>query len=227
MKLSFYSRFSKFNILMALCTFGISAFSVPVSASPDEVCTKTSSGEVVCGKPIQNPGSSSKKPDSDETIQTEVSHSHIWELKSCIRKQKNISCNFFISSSEDSSLARNLDNTTMVDPEGTEYHPNQFKIGKSIAEQNNGVPISIVKNIKYKTTIVFEEVPTSTPYISLLGIVYNGGNDRLKFRNIPIINPDGSFAPVPDSPKPHALQPSSNNPNSTPKICLPIVGCLH
>lgn len=211
---------------MTLCTFGVSVFSIPALASPDEVCMKTSSGQVVCGKPVQSPNSSSQQPDSDKTIQTETLYSFIAELKFCARKMKIVSCTFSLSSNVDQAYGSNMLNSRMVDSEGNEYRPSRLQIGKNIAGSNGSINMNLVKDIKYKAIIDIAEVPTSTPYISLLEIhvAYNG---VFKFRNIPIINPDGSFAPVPDTPKPRVSQPSSNN-NSIPKpkVCLPIVGCL-
>lgn len=215
---------------MTICTFGVSVFSIPALASPDEVCMKTSSGQVVCGKPVESPNSSSKKPDSDETIQTETADPFILELKFCARKMKIVSCTFSLSSTVDQTLSFTAKYSKMVDPEGTEYRLNKLQIGKNIAGSNGSTRINLVKDIKYKGIVDIGEVPTSTPYISLLDIVadYTINGTNFNFRNIPIINPDGSFAPVPDTPKPRVSQPSSNNnPVSIPQVCLPIVGCLH
>ncbi|MEH2260550.1 hypothetical protein [Nostoc sp.] len=216
---------------MTLCTFGVSVFSIPALASPDDVCMKTSSGQVVCGKPVQSPNSSSQKPDSDETIQTETVGSLIVELKFCARKMKTVSCTFSLSSTVDvEGVGFSTKNSRMVDPEGTEYRPSKLQIGKNIAGSNGFTRVNMVKDIKYKGIVDIAEVPTSTPYISLLEIVldYTINGAHFNFRNVPIINPDGSSAPVPDTPKPRVSQPSSNNnPVSIPKVCLPIVGCLH
>ncbi|OKH19143.1 hypothetical protein FACHB389_33550 [Nostoc calcicola FACHB-389] len=208
---------------MAL-SFGVSVFSTPVSASTEEVCVRASSGDVVCGTPVAKPSSSSKKPDTDETTQTEVSGSLTLELKSCARKQNTVSCTLSISSSQDKGLGFWLRYTKMVDREGTEYHPNKFQVGKSIAGENGRIQMDLVKNIKYKTIIVFEEVPISTPQLSLLEISLES-DGGVKFRNIPIINPDGSFTLIPDD-NPPVRPPSSNNSGSKPKVCLPVVGCL-
>ncbi|MHC5725393.1 MAG: hypothetical protein ACYTXY_14900 [Nostoc sp.] len=204
-----------------------------MSASPDEVCTKTSSGEVVCGKPVQNTGSSSKKSDSDETIQTEVDRFVTWELKSCARKQRIISCIFTITPNAESRYDIRWyagEGTQIVDAEGNEYSPNKVQIGKNFSGLSNRIiTIQTVIGAHYKVIIDFVEVPASVPYITLLQVVGSDGvsGAKIAFRNVPIINPDGSFTPVPDTPKPRVSQPSSNNPNSTPKICLPILGCLH
>ncbi|MBD2612221.1 MAG: hypothetical protein RMY62_018700 [Nostoc sp. ZfuVER08] len=229
MKSFFSSQSSKFSLMMTFCTFGVSIFNIPALASPDEVCIKTSSGQVVCGKPVQSPNSSSQKPDSDETIQTGVYDNYILDLKSCRRKQRGLNCTLFLSSNEDRIFDLYTNNNRIVDNEGTEYRPNTIQVGKNMAGKGGVIKMNFVKNIKYKAVIIFDDIPTSTPYISLLEIVpgYFIRGEPPKFRNIPIINLDGSFAPVPDTPKPRVSQPSSNNnPIPKPKVCLPVVGCL-
>ncbi|WP_334944464.1 hypothetical protein [Nostoc sp.] len=204
-----------------------------MSASPDEVCTKTSSGEVVCGKPVQNPGSSSKKPDSDETIQTEVDRFVTWELKSCARKQRIVSCIFTITPNAESRYDIRWyagEGTKIVDAEGNEYSPNKVQIGKNFSGLSNRIiTIQTVIGAHYQVIIDFVEVPASVPYITLLQVVGSDGGSaaNIPFRNVPIINPDGSSAPVPDLPKTPVKQQSSNHNSPPPQICLPIVGCLH
>jgi hypothetical protein len=48
----FSSRVSKFNALMTLCVLGVNTFSFPAVAAPQEVCVRTSAGDIACGTPV-------------------------------------------------------------------------------------------------------------------------------------------------------------------------------
>ncbi|WP_146138406.1 hypothetical protein [Chamaesiphon polymorphus] len=55
MKSFFSSRISKVNALMTLCALGVTTFSSPTMAAPQEACVKTSTGEIVCGQLVSKP----------------------------------------------------------------------------------------------------------------------------------------------------------------------------
>jgi hypothetical protein len=57
MKLLFFSQLSKFNVLMTFCALGITGFTGTVAAVPQEVCVKTSVGNIVCGTLVPKPQS--------------------------------------------------------------------------------------------------------------------------------------------------------------------------
>ncbi len=152
-----------------------------------------------------------------------------WELKSCARKQNSIvSCILSLTRSSDGGygISTNKD-TKIVDAEGNEYYPSKVQVGKRIAGPGSPLTFDMAQNANYPTTIDFTGVPTSVSQITLLQI-WNGGFYGVKFRNVPIINLDGSFTVIPSSERaPVNRQPANTN-NSTPrrKVCLPIVGCL-
>lgn len=156
-----------------------------------------------------------------------------WELKSCAKKQNNVvSCIVSISTSQDGLYGIFVQNSTkLVDVEGNEYYPIKAQLLKRVAGAGSLLDFNMAKDSQYKVTIDFGDVPTSVLYGTLLQIAANhtisGG---AKFRNVPIINPDGSIPAVPRSNRlPNNNQPANtNNPVSIPKprVCLPIVGCL-
>ena len=157
-----------------------------------------------------------------------------WELKSCARKQNNIvSCIVSVSRSEDGGYGIFVQNSTkLVDPEGNEYYPVKAQILKRVAGAGSLLSFDMAKGSQYKVTIDFSEVPTSVPYATLLQIAANGTiTGGAKFRNLPLINFDGSISEVPLSVRSRPTQDQStpatnNNPIITiPRICLPLIGC--
>ena len=119
----------------------------------------------------------------------------------------------------------------IVDDGGNDYYASLLQSGTRRAAANgsnyNKLNFDIAKNALYKTTIDFKEVPASVSQITLLQIGNSAGG-LVKFRNVPIINPDGSFTVIPNSDRsPVNRQPANtNNPTPRRKVCLPVVGCL-
>jgi hypothetical protein len=159
-------------------------FNCSVSASPDRVCVETSSGEVVCGKPVQKRNPSLNQSD-DETIQTQTWQRSIWELKSCARKGENITCIISMSNPFDTHWDLPVNATQLVDQEGNGYRAVRYQVGKTVAGENGVIGWDIVQNLKYRVVIDFRSIPTSVRSISLLQVVGTGG-DSIKYRNIPV-----------------------------------------
>jgi hypothetical protein len=181
MKSLFSSRISKFNVLMTLCSLSAATVSIPAMAAAKEVCVETSTGEVVCGKPVQlNPSQN-----NDETIQIQSWFSSTWELKSCLRKNQVITCTISMSVPSDGHWDLPVNRTRITDQEGNQYRAVRYQVGKGIAGENGVIGWNIVQNIKYRIIITFTNVPTSVRSISLLEIVGTGG-DSIKYRNIPV-----------------------------------------
>jgi len=154
-----------------------------------------------------------------------------WELKSCAKKQNTIvSCIVSISTSQDGPYDISVQNSTkLVDVEGNEYYPIKAQILKRVAGAGSILEFNMAKDSQYKVTIDFGDVPTSVPYATLLQIlVHHSNRGGVKFRNVPIINLDGSIPAVPRSERPpvNSQPANTNNPNSRRKVCLPVVGCL-
>ena len=153
-----------------------------------------------------------------------------WELKSCASKPNNVvSCNFSLISSEDGKMyLNNYNDTKIVDPEGNEYKESKIQVGKRTTGEGGSIVFDIVKSANYAINIDFGEVPTSVSQITLLQIGQLGA-PLVKFRNVPIINPDGSFTVIPNPPNRNRSPVESqtpNNPNQRRRVCLPIVGCF-
>jgi len=161
--------------------------------------------------------------------QVETQGSVTWELKSCARKPNTVvSCTLSLSSSQDVGYVVVLNNNTrIVDAGGNEYYASKVQIGKRIAGSSSNLNFDMAKNAIYPTTIDFTGIPTSVSQITLLQIV-TVSYVQVKFRNVPIINPDGSFTVIPMSERsPVNNQPvNTNNPTPRRKTCLPFVGCL-
>jgi hypothetical protein len=115
----------------------------------------------------------------------------------------------------------------IVDPGGNEYSASKTQVGNRIAGSGIQLTFQMAKNANYATTIDYAEVPVSVSQITLLEI--DTGSSQVKFRNVPIINPDGSFTVIPNLPNsdnsPGEPQ-SPNNSNNRGRLCLPIIGCV-
>ncbi len=236
MKSLFSSRISKLNILMAFGIFCIPLSSIPVSASPQEVCTKTSSGQVVCGTPVQKPTDGSTSNSKDYPTQVATNQGVVFELKSCARQIHNtISCIFQLSTGTDMHLRIYVNNETkLVDNEGYEYPPSSVIALKKIASFNSTSETNLVKDVPYKVTINFGNIPDSVKYSTLLQIRVASntliGDWSPQFRGVPFINLDGSISEVPLAARhrntSENTSPSSGSSTNGRKICLPIVGCI-
>ncbi len=164
--------------------------------------------------------------------QIQTDSSVTWELKSCAKKTNNVvSCNFSMSSSQDLQYTLGVLGVTglnkIVDPDGNEYSASKTQVGKRIAGSGIQLTFQMAKNANYATTIDYAEVPVSVSQIILLEI--GTGPRSVKFRNVPIINPDGSFTVIPNLPNSDNSpgQPQSpNNSNNRGRLCLPIIGCV-
>ncbi len=161
--------------------------------------------------------------------QVETQGSVTWELKSCARKPNTVvSCTLSLSSSQDLGYVVVLNNNTrIVDAGGNEYYASKVQVGKRIAGSSSQLNFDMAKNAIYPTTIDFTGIPTSVSQITLLQII-TISYIQVKFRNVPIINADGSFTVIPSSERlPNNNQPANtNNPTPRRRVCLPIVGCL-
>jgi hypothetical protein len=190
MKSFFSARVSKLNMLMAVWALGVTTFSLPVAAAPQEVCVRTESGDVVCGKPVPKPTKTPIRtiPDSDETIQTTVSTGVTWDLKSCVRNQSTVSCTFSLSPSGDGNYGIDMDSETkLVDGAGNEYSGSKIQIGKRATGAGGRLDLNMAKGSRYKTIIDFNDVPNSISKVTLLQIsIRYWGGTTVKFRNVPV-----------------------------------------
>jgi hypothetical protein len=189
MKAVFSSYLSKFNLPIAGFTLGISILSLPVSAAPKEACVKTESGDVVCGQLVPKPASNTPtRVDNDETMQTQTRGRVTWDLKSCVRKQKNVRCTFsLIPTTQDAGgyaiyLTRTI--TKLVDSAGNEYFANRIQIASKTAGANGDVQLDLTKGARYNTTIDFTGVPPSISQVISMKI--HTGDGILDFREVPI-----------------------------------------
>ncbi len=161
-----------------------------------------------------------------------------WELKSCAKKRNHIvSCIFSFSSGENLDYnVSSKDETKLVDNEGNEYHVSKIATPKKVIGYNNYLSFNVYKDVQYKVTIDFTDVPDSASYAIAL---YIGTHTRALnqsppvFQNTPFINLDGSISEVPISAR-HNKKPNqqdshqneNTNPSlNIPKICLPLIGC--
>lgn len=150
------------------------ATSIPSSAPTSTPTTKSTV------TPSPSPSASILPP------QTWTVSNVTWELQSCIRKLKNVSCTFSITTSEDKDYTISLERRTkIVDGGGNEYFANKIQIGNRIADANGYLTLDLVKKSVYKTTIDFTQVPASVSQLTLLQIEVSYGA-ILKFRDVSI-----------------------------------------
>jgi len=184
---------------MTLGTLGITAFSLPAIAEPQEVCVRTPTSSIVCGTPYppQSQAPESNQVDSNVTIDTQESGAVTWAFKGCARKQKKVNCTFSLTSKKDAQYSIDVDGTRMVDPQGVSYFANSVKfgayhLGRSASGYGNQVRNNMAKGAKYETIIEFVDVPASVSQIILLESdpshngYYGGQFPTVKFRDIPI-----------------------------------------
>ncbi len=184
MKSFFFSRVSKFNAFMTLCTLGLTTVSLPVMAAPQEACVKTSAGDVVCGTPVPKPPKSNQ-PGNDETIDTQVHGEGITlELKSCVKGARNtVSCTLVLRSPQDQNFTLYTARySKLVDSAGNEYNSDKVKVGNRTGES---LTLPMAKGATYRAIFNFVDVPASLSQAVLLQIGGNYGH-LMKFRNVPI-----------------------------------------
>lgn len=183
MKSFFSYRVSKFNALMTLCALGVTTFSYPAMAAPQEVCIRTATGNVACGMPVSKPPKSSQ-PAIETTIDSQTEYGVKWELKSCVRGAKNlVSCTLVLSSEADRGFSLNAaEYTKLVDSSGSEYSANKIQIGKRV--DRSSVAINMAKGASYRTIITFADIPDSISQVVLFKVSYS--NTYASFRNVPI-----------------------------------------
>ncbi|MEH2389207.1 MAG: hypothetical protein V7K14_26250 [Nostoc sp.] len=203
-----------------------------MSASTDQVCTKTASGQVVCGEPVQKPTGASTSNSKDYPTQVATASGITLKLNSCARKQNHtISCIISFTPNNDGSYpvfsSSNSDSGKLVDNQGNEYPIISVQSLKKVVGTGTILQVSAVKDVESKFTINFGNIPDSVTYATLLQFVFV--NQLAKFRGVPFINFDGSISDVPLAAR-HKDNSGSTNPPpnniSIPKVCLPIVGCV-
>jgi len=156
-----------------------------------------------------------------------------WHLQSCTRQKSGIvRCTLSLTTNQDHSYGVSTDyRTEIIDAEGNPYYPSRAQVEDRMAESPNPLAFTMVQNASYLTTIDFTGVPTSVSQITVLQ-VWNGGLYGVRFLNVPIINPDGSFAVIPNSDRPSADTQLENNSTThrlgttRPRVCFPGAGCL-
>jgi hypothetical protein len=144
----------------------------------------------------------------DELTQVVQDFRVTWTLESCARKARIVSCTFSLDPTLDGGYSIYVGSTKFVDAEGTEYFAKKAKIGKNIAGAENRLRVNLAIGSRYKTIIDFTEIPPSATYATLLQVrtpTTERSSGVLKFRNVPFVNPDGSY---PEIPRP-------SNPTST------------
>ncbi|MBD2441304.1 hypothetical protein [Nostoc sp. FACHB-110] len=216
----------KAGVISIITVASLYMYNVPLRAN-ERTCVTTDNGTTVCGT---STNSSSQTQEYPTQVTTEGGVT--WELKSCNRKKYNIvSCTFSITNSRDELyvVTTSKDYTKIVDTQGNEYYVGKIQQGKKVGGAglpiNSGFGFNVVQNIPYILTIDFNEVPDSVSQLSLFQAIAGAGWS-VKFRNLPIVNLDGSFTVVPTKDRPSANTQPVNNTIPKPKVCLPVVGCL-
>lgn len=170
MKLIFPSRISNFYRLMSLGSLGISASIVPVMAAPQEVCVKTSSGDVVCGMPVAKTSSKPKLYQSNEKEALGLFYS----FKGCKRFDSVVKCNFTLTSKRKGQFHMAAWGNKIIDTEGKSYPGSLVDIG---GRSDNRVVATIEPGINYALVLTFKDVPeqvTTAPLLKLnTGIQYS------------------------------------------------------
>jgi hypothetical protein len=136
---------------------------------------------VIAASPIANPIATS----STTTVvpsPTVIDRNVTWELKSCVRAEKNVRCTFSASISQDGRYGIYM--PVFVDTDGIEHRSSLVQIANY--RFSDTWSINMVINANYKVTFDFPDVPTSvTKIISLKASGYSG-SDGITFRDIPI-----------------------------------------
>jgi hypothetical protein len=168
------------------------------SVNPElqEVCVKTSTGDVACGTPAQSPSSSPNGCDPDKTIDTQTDNRYAaapvtWELKCCTRQEGNVvRCNFMLTSSGDGGYSISvMRGTQLVDGSGKEYAGGRVEVGDRVVGGDNYLSFYMTQDVPYKTSADFPNVNPSVSKIALLQVITSSGGPGpgiLKFRNVPI-----------------------------------------
>ena len=197
MKSFFSSRVSRFNALMIFYSLGVVTLSLPVMAAPQEVCIKTSTGDVVCGTPVPKPRSNPNRVGREAAIATYRDLNVVtWELQSCVKGEGNVvRCTLSLSTSQDGRYDIILKEGSgpnggakLVDSSGNEYSPSRIQMGDKFAGGNDEFAFDMVQGSIYKITIDFANIPASISRATLwkVGTYGFGGWGVVKFRNVPI-----------------------------------------
>jgi hypothetical protein len=179
----FSSRVSKFNALMTLCALGVNTFSCPAMGAPQEVCVRTSAGDITCGTPV----SRSAQTNSNKKVQTQASGEVVFELMSCVRGSGNVViCTLSLSTQKDKQYSINLGpRSRLVDSSGNEYHAGKVQIGDRIANRDQTLYFNMADGAKYRTTVEFTDVPDAISQAVLVQIADSYGG-AVQFRKVPI-----------------------------------------
>jgi hypothetical protein len=79
--------------------------------------------------------------------------------------------------------------TTITDTKGKSYIPNEIRVGGDytcIKGNCSYLDMTLVEGVDYKTIFIFTDISLPTAKIPLLSINTNGGQNYLKYRNIPV-----------------------------------------
>jgi hypothetical protein len=133
-------------------------------------------------------------PDPSPPTTVQVDGNVTWELKSCIRQQKNVSCAFVINTAKeingyDFALSSY---TKITDYKGREYYPSKGRFVSSTAEAGAWIARDIQKynDLKkgptYDVTIDFDfkDAPASVSEVNSL-IIYRS-HSQIRFDGVPI-----------------------------------------
>ncbi|AVH63613.1 hypothetical protein CDG77_20965 [Nostoc sp. 'Peltigera membranacea cyanobiont' 213] len=219
--------------LIGLLALSTSFFSVGIIAPALSQSQKTPTQET-----MDNSRTESKEYPTQIATDSQNNISITWELKSCAKKVNHtVSCIFSFSSSENLDYNVSSKNETkLVDNEGNEYHVSKIATPKKVVGYDKYLGFNVYKDVQYKVTIDFTDVPDSALYAIAL---YIGTSSRYLnqappvFQDVAFINLDGSISEVPISAR-HNKKPnhqdSNENQNTNPiinipKICLPLIGC--
>jgi hypothetical protein len=116
-----------------------------------------------------------------------------WELKSCLRTQQKVRCNFSLTSTVDMNDGIYLPLTKMVDAGGGEYLASFAQIGNRKASSGGGggsdkITVSMAVGARYDVFVEFVGVPATVSQVVLLkvGDFYSNFSYGIKYRNVPI-----------------------------------------
>ena len=195
MKLFFFSCVSRINVLMILYSLGVITFSFPVMAVPQEVCIKTSAGDIVCGTPVPKPKSNINRISREPSVARD--NIVTWELQSCTKGEGSfVRCSFSLSTSQDAKYtviskegSGPNGGCKLVDSSGNEYRVSRIQMGNKFAGGDDELVFNMVKGSTYKITIDFANVPASVSRATLFTVgtyATVGGWGGVKFRNVPV-----------------------------------------
>jgi hypothetical protein len=141
-------------------------------AAPQEVCVKSSSGDIVCGMPVAKPSSKLKPSRSFEREAEGLT----FLLKGCRKADSTVKCDFTVTSKRATQFGMMAWYNAIVDAEGKSYPGSLVDIGGRSA---NNVGATIEPGINYALVLTFQNIPEQVATATILKL----GNG-IQYRNV-------------------------------------------